>query len=310
MQTRRREPLIKVVTVAPRPPRPVVAYQGEPGAYSEDAVAAFFGDRVDPMPCLSFPDAFEAVDSGSATHAVLPVENSVEGTVAPVLDLLLEHDLTVSAEVVIPVRHCLIANRGSSLDQIRAVYSHPQALGQCRRFLARHPEWRQIPGYDTAGSVKLVCERKRTDEAAIAGRRSATLYAMQVLAEDVQTEQDNATRFFVLERHAHEVAGADKTSIAFTARNVPGALHRCLGEFASRAINLTKLESRPRQSRPWNYVFYADLDGGLDDPGVREAMGALATTAGFVKVLGSYHKAGAGQSQVPARDRPADGRKR
>ncbi len=277
--------------MAHRPPRPRIAYQGEPGAYSEDAVATLFGSRAVLLPCLTFQDAFEAVDTGAASHAVLPVENSIEGTVAPVNDLLLEHDLAVTGEAVVPVRHCLIGNPRATLDAIRVVYSHPQALGQCRRFLARHPGWRQIPAYDTAGSVRLVHERGRRTEAAIASRRSASLYGMRILGEDIQTEHENATRFFLLEKHAREVADADKTSIAFVARNVPGALYRCLGEFAARGINLTKLESRPRRSRPWNYVFYADLDGSLDNPRVREAVGALVPTAGFVKVFGSYRRA-------------------
>lgn len=280
-----------VIRVPPRPPRPRVAYQGEPGAYSEDAVVALFDEAVERIPCLEFRDAFEAVNTGTATHAVLPVENSIEGTVAPVNDLLLEHDLTVTAETLVPVNHCLIGNPRSSLKTVRTVYSHPQALGQCRRFLAHHPAWRQVPAYDTAGSVKMVRERGRHDEAAIASRRSARIYGMKILAEDIQTDHENTTRFFVLEKHPREVQNANKTSIAFVAKNVPGALYRCLGEFASRGINLTKLESRPRRARPWNYVFYADLEGSVDEPRVREAVGALVTTAGFVKVFGAYRRA-------------------
>ncbi len=277
--------------MAPRPPRPRVAYQGERGAYSEDAVATLFGDAVEMLPCLEFRDAFEAVDTGQATHAVVPVENSIEGTVAQVNDLLLEHDLTVAGEVIVVVDHCLIANPKSGLDNIRMVYSHPQALGQCRRFLARHPTWKQIPSYDTAGSVKLIKERGRKDESAIASRRSAQIYGMKVLAEGVQTDHENYTRFFVVEKHPRRIESADKTSIAFVAKNVPGSLHACLGEFAKRGINLTKLESRPRSARPWNYVFYADFEGSMDDSKVRDAVGALVTTAGFVKVFGSYRKA-------------------
>ena len=276
----------------PKRPRPRVAYQGVPGAYSEDAVVALFGEAAERIPCLEFRDAFEAVDTSAATHAVLPVENSIEGTVTQVNDLLLEHDLTVTGEILVPVSHCLIGNRGSSLRTVRAVYSHPQALGQCRRYLTRHPDWRQIPAYDTAGSVKMVRERGRKDEAAIASLRSAGLYKMKVLAQDLQTDHENTTRFFVLEKHPREVRDANKTSIAFVAKNVPGALHRCLGEFASRGINLTKLESRPRRARPWNYVFFADLEGSAEDARVREAVGALVTTAGFVKVFGSYRRSG------------------
>ena len=280
-----------------RRPRAKVAYQGERGAYSEDAVAAVFGETVDPLPCLEFRDAFDAVDSGAATHAVLPVENSIEGTVAQVNDLLLEHDLTVTGEAIIPIDHCLIANPGAALADIRVVYSHPQALGQCRKFLARHPKWKTVPAYDTAGSVKLIQERGRKEESAIASHRSSTLYGMNVLAEGIQTEHENHTRFFVLEKHPRKIPDADKTSIAFVAKNVPGSLHACLGEFAKRGINLTKLESRPRRARPWNYVFFADLEGTMDEPLCRDAVGALVTTAGFVKVIGSYRRA---RIQVPS----------
>lgn len=277
--------------MASRRRKPRVVYQGERGAYSEDAVARVFGDHADALPCLEFGDAFEAVDTGDATHAVLPVENSIEGTVAQVNDLLFEHDLTVTSEVILAVDHCLIANPRATIEDIRVVYSHPQALAQCRRFLARHPRWRQIPTYDTAGSVKIIKANGRKEEAAIASRRSAELYRMKVLAEGIQTDHENYTRFFVLEKHPHKVRGADKTSIAFVAKNVPGSLHACLGEFAKRGINLTKLESRPRRARPWNYVFYADFEGTMDEPKCREAVGALVTTAGFVKVFGSYRRA-------------------
>ena len=275
----------------PRPRRLRVAYQGERGAYSEDAVAAVFGGGVELVPCIEFRDAFDAVDAGRATHAVLPVENSIEGTVAQVNDLLLEHDLTVTGEVVVPIDHCLIAGRTSSVADIRFVYSHPQALGQCRKFLSRHPKWKQVPTYDTAGSVKLIKENGQRFEAAIASRRSASIYRMKVLAEGIQTEHENYTRFFVLEKHPRHIRDADKTSIAFVAKNVPGSLHACMGEFAARGINLTKLESRPRKARPWNYVFYVDFEGTMDEPRCREAVGALVTTAGFVKVFGSYRRA-------------------
>lgn len=280
-----------MVTVPPRTPRLRVAYQGEPGAYSEDAVAAVFGEGVDPLPCRDFRDAFEAVDTGAATHAVLPVENSIEGTVAQVNDLLLDHDLTITGEVLVPVTHCLLGNTGSRIQTIRAVYSHPQALGQCREFLGHHPDWRQIPAYDTAGSAKMVRGRRRRDEAAIASRRSARIYGLRILAEDLEPGRSNTTRFLVLQKHPREIARANKTSIAFVAKNVPGSLHACLAEFASRGINLTKLESRPRRARPWEYVFFADLDGSTQDPNVRAAIGSLATVAGSTKVLGSFRSA-------------------
>ncbi len=271
------------------PPR--VAYQGERGAYSEDAIAAIFGSNAATLSCVGFRDSFEAVDKGHATHAVLPVENSIEGTVAQVNDLLLEHDLKVTGETIVLVEHCLIAHPRAKIEKIRTVYSHPQALAQCRAFLDQYPDWNQVPAHDTAGSVKMVMEGGRKDEAAIASRRSAALYGMAVLAEGIQTEPENYTRFFVLEKIPREIPGADKTSIAFVAKNVPGSLHACLAEFAQRHINLTRLESRPRRERPWNYVFFADFEGSMEEPVCRDAVGALVNTAGFVKVFGSYRRA-------------------
>lgn len=271
--------------------QPRVAYQGERGAYSEDAIAAVFGPDADTLSCIGFRDAFDAVDTGHATHAVLPVENSIEGTVAQVNDLLLEHDLKVTGETFVLVEHCLIALPRAKIEKVRTVYSHPQALAQCRAFLDQYPNWKQVPAYDTAGSVKMVMERGRKDEAAIASRRSAALYGMAILADGIQTERENYTRFFILEKTAREIPGADKTSIAFVAKNVPGSLHACLAEFAQRHINLTKLESRPRRERPWNYVFFADFEGTMDDSVCRDALGALVNTAGFVKVFGSYRRA-------------------
>ncbi len=268
-----------------------VAFQGEHGAFSEDAVEAYFGEAPETVPCLDFLDAFNAVEKGRATHAVLPVENSIEGTVAQVNDLLLEHDLVVTAEVVIPVDQCLIGMPGAKLEEATTVYSHPQALAQCRRFLDQYPQWKRIPAYDTAGSVRMVKEEGDGRSLAIASRRSAQVYGMEVLREAIQSEAHNFTRFFVLEKDPALVEGADKTSLVFAVKNVPGSVYQCLGELANRGINLTKLESRPRRGRPWSYVFFADLEGNVEDPGVKEAVGALLRTAGFVKILGSYRAA-------------------
>ena len=267
------------------------AFQGEKGAFSEDACIKYFGTGVDARPYPDFQSVFEAVERDEATHAVVPVENSIEGTVAIVNDLLLDQDLGISGEVIVPVKHCLMVLDGATMESVREVMSHPQALGQCRKFLQSHPEWRTIPSYDTAGSARLVAESGRKDLAAIAAKRAAKEYGLKVLKEDIQSEVANFTRFFVLEKNPRPVEKANKTSIVFATKNVPGALHMCLGEFASRGINLSKLESRPRRNKPWVYVFYADLDGSVDDPKCHEAIGALLKTGAFVKVLGSYRKA-------------------
>lgn len=269
----------------------LVAFQGEKGAYSEDACFKYFHKDVKTVPFPDFQSVFEAVEQDKVTHSVVPVENSIEGSVAQVNDLLLDHDLTISGEVIVPVKHCLMAFDDASLETIREVVSHPQALGQCRKFLSNHPEWRVTPSYDTAGSARMVAEAKRLDLAAIASRRAAKVYGLKLLKEDIQSEVVNFTRFFVLEKNPGPIDGANKTSIVFATKNAPGALHKCLGEFASRGVNLSKLESRPRKNKPWVYVFYADFDGNMDDPNCHAAIGGLLKTGAFVKILGSYKKA-------------------
>ncbi len=270
---------------------PLVAFQGEPGAYSEDACFKYFGKTVKTKAFLDFQSVFEAVEHDKVTHAVVPVENSIEGSVAQVNDLLLDHDLTISGETIVPVKHFLMAYDDATIESIKEVMSHPQALGQCRKFLSNYPEWKVIPSYDTAGSARIVSESKRTDLAAIASKRAASVYKLKVLKEDIQSETANFTRFFVLEKNPVPVQGANKTSIVFATKNAPGALHKCLGEFASRGVNLSKLESRPRKNKPWVYVFYADFDGNMDDPNCHAAIGGLLRTGAFVKILGSYKKA-------------------
>ncbi len=270
---------------------PLVAFQGEKGAYSEDACFKHFGSSVKTRPFLDFQSAFEAVEQDKVTHAVVPVENSIEGSVAQVNDLLLDHDLTISAEIIVPVKHYLMAYDDATMDSIKEVLSHPQALGQCRKFLANHKDWKIIPSYDTAGSARMVAEQKRVDVAAIASKRAASVYGLKILKEDIQSEVANYTRFFVLEKNPEPIQGADKTSIVFATKNAPGALYKCLGEFASRDVNLSKLESRPRKNKPWVYVFYVDFDGSMDDPNCHAAIGGLLKTGAFVKILGSFKKA-------------------
>ncbi len=266
---------------------PLVAFQGERGAYSEDACFKFFGSKVKTKPMLDFHSVFEAVERDDVTHAMVPVENSIEGSVAQVNDLLLDHDLTISGEAIVPIKHYLMGYGDASMETIKEVLSHPQALGQCRKFLANHPGWKVIPSYDTAGSARIVSESKRTDVAAIASKRAASVYGLKTLKDDIQSEDVNVTRFFVLEKNPGPVDGANKTSIVFATKNAPGALHKCLGEFASRNVNLSKLESRPRKNKPWVYVFYADFEGSMDDPNCHAAIGGLLKTGAFVKILGS-----------------------
>ncbi|OGS44419.1 MAG: hypothetical protein A3K76_03370 [Euryarchaeota archaeon RBG_13_57_23] len=271
----------------------LVAFQGERGAYSEDACFKYFGSGVKTQPFPDFQAVFEAVERDAVSHAVVPVENSIEGSVAQVNDLLLDHDLTISGEVIVPVKHCLMAYDDATMDSIKEVISHPQALGQCRKFLQNHRSWLVTPAYDTAGSARIVAESKRLDLGAIASKRAASVYGLKILKEDIQSEIVNFTRFFVLEKNPGPVPDPNKTSIVFATKNVPGALHMCLGEFASRGVNLSKLESRPRKNKPWVYVFYADFEGNMDDPNCHAAIGGLLKTGAFVKILGSYKKADA-----------------
>lgn len=267
----------------------IVAFQGVKGAYSEDAVFSWYAE-AETLECPEFVDLFDAVRSGRADLGMLPVENSIEGSVTAANDLLFRSDLKVVGEVMVHIRHCLIGHPDAKLDDIRRVYSHPQALAQCRDLLSSHPEWQKVPAFDTAGSVRIIKERGLKEEAALASRRAASTYGMKVLLEDVQSVKDNITRFFVLSREASRERG-DKTALAFTTKNRPGALFECLKAFAEHEVNITKLESRPWHGRTWEYVFYLDLDGDAREGKVAEALGQLRESASCVRVFGSFNKA-------------------
>lgn len=267
-----------------------VAFQGEIGAYSEEAAVDFFGPSIEVKPCETLDAVFDTVERGEAHFGVVPIENSLEGSISRVYDLLLESSLKVRGEIELRVIHCLIANPGARLDLIRKVYSHPQALGQCRSFL-KHLNCELIPTYDTAGSVKMIQEQGIRDGAAIAGMRAAEIYGMEIMAQEIEDNPNNFTRFFVLAKHDSPATGNDKTSIVFSVTHRPGALYNLLRELAASQVNLTKIESRPTRQRAWEYNFYLDFEGHRDDTASREALGKLEQTALFVKVLGSYPKA-------------------
>ncbi|NOX63889.1 MAG: prephenate dehydratase [Chloroflexi bacterium] len=266
---------------------PVVAFQGEHGAYSEEAIRQHFGAHADTLPCHAFEDIFAAVEKGRADYGAVPVENSVAGSINKAYDLLLERDLKVWGEIFLRVRHNLLAMPGTSIEDIHTVRSHPQALAQCERFLNRHG-WRAAPWYDTAGSAKELAAEPAEGVAVIASRLAAEIYGLNILAPGIEDLTFNFTRFFVIGRGDPPYAENAKTSLVFSAPHTPGALVACLNEFASRNINLTKLESRPRRNRPWHYVFYLDFEGHWQDEGPREALVALLARAAFVKLLGSY----------------------
>jgi chorismate mutase/prephenate dehydratase len=267
-----------------------VAFQGEPGAYSEEAAIRFFGKSTKGVPCETLDAAFEAVKNGEVPFAIVPVENSLEGSITRAYDLLLDSPLMICGETELRISHCLIAMENATLDSIKFVYSHPQALGQSRAFLS-HLKAEIIPASDTAGSVKMIKECQRMDSAAVASARAAEIYGMKILAKEIEDNPHNFTRFFVLSKEDSPPTGNDKTSIVFTLKHKPGALYDCLREFAERKINLSKLESRPTRHQVWEYNFYMDFSGHREEKGIMEAIKALEEHAVFVKILGSYPRA-------------------
>ncbi len=264
-----------------------VAFQGEHGAFSEEAIYQHFGSDVRTLPCRTFDEIFQAVEDGHADFGALPVENAVAGSINKAYDLLLEHDLRVRGEIYLHVRHHLLAPVGTRLEDIQRVRSHPQALAQCEDFIAQHG-WHPEPWYDTAGSAKDLAAHPEPGLAVIASKLAAEIYGLEVLAKDIQDLRWNITRFFVVGHGETENRENAKTSLVFAVPHRPGALYDCLGEFARRGINLTKLESRPRRNRPWHYVFYLDFEGHWQDDICQEALVGLLSRAAFVKLLGSY----------------------
>lgn len=267
---------------------PRVGYQGEPGAYSEDAVRRYFDD-AEPQPMASVREVFERVEVGACEFGVVPVENSQAGSINETYDLLVRHGIRIVGEVVTRVDHALLGLAGADLGDLARVLSHPQALAQCEEFLVNLGV-EAVPVQDTAGAARRVAEEGDPKQAAIAGRRAADLHGLTVLAEGIQTYPENYTKFAVI---GHEVpaagAGApDKTSIVFAVSDVPGALHACLGGFAAEGINLIKIESRPQGGRPWRYLIYLDFEAGAEAPEARRALEVLSEHTSFVRVLGSY----------------------
>ncbi len=272
----------------------IVAFQGEHGAYSEQAVRQHFGEEVVTLPCHAFEGIFAAIESGEADYGVLPVENSSAGSINRAFDLLLDHDLRVWGEILLRVRHNLLAPPGTTLNEVHSVRSHPQALAQCERWLSQR-NLKAVTWYDTAGSAKELAASPEPGVAAIASSLAAETYGLEVLAAGIEDLSWNYTRFFVIGRGDAPVSAKAKTSLVFAVSHDPGSLYHCLGEFATRGINLTKIESRPRRNRPWHYVFYLDFEGHWQDPTCQQALVGLLARAAFVKLLGSYPAA-----EIPA----------
>ncbi|HRL10992.1 MAG TPA: prephenate dehydratase [Aggregatilineales bacterium] len=263
------------------------AFQGVHGAYSEQALRQHFGDTAEPLPTPTLTDLLNAVLYRKADVAVLPVENALAGAVSQAYELLMDSDLRIQAEVILHVHHALLACPGTTLSDLKQVRSHPQALAQCEQFLRRHGI-KPVPDYDTAGSAANLAANPEPGVGAIASQLAGTLYGLDALAVNIEDVPFNFTRFFVVGHDDPQPGDYNKTSIVFATRNRPAALHECLGEFAKRGINLTKIESRPRRNRPWEPVFYMDFEGHVQDANCKEALASLLHQASFVKLLGSY----------------------
>ncbi|HEY3165496.1 MAG TPA: prephenate dehydratase [Candidatus Limnocylindrales bacterium] len=273
-----------------------VVYQGEPGAFSEEAVIGFFGEDRERAAVPTWRAVFEAVADGSAGAGVIAIESSLAGTIRETYDLLAEfHDrgVRILGEVTVPVRLALLALPGQSLDWIERVYSHGQALVQADAFL-RSREWQVMTTYNTAGAARMIAERRERHAAAVASPRVADLYGLEILAADIQAGDDNRTRFAVLGRADAPIPPSRlatdgfRTTLVFAVRNVPGSLHRCLGAFAARGVNLSSLESRPTKRARWEYVFWVDADAAADDPDCAAALDDLRAETEMVRIAGSY----------------------
>lgn len=265
-----------------------VAIQGEAGSFSHAAAIETHGPALQLVPCPTFVELFRTVETGKATRGIVPIENTLAGSVHENYDLLSAHDLHVVSETELRIRHCLIAPPRTTLDEIRRVASHPVALAQCRRFFLAHPEVEAVPAYDTAGSVRDVMSGNVVADAAIASKLAADLYGADVVVEGLEDHAENYTRFLVVAREpaGREPARPNKTSLMVSLGNTPGSLYRALGVFADRGLNLTKIESRPLPGRPWEYLFYLDVvDGGN---GLVEALEALRAFTSSIRVLGTY----------------------
>lgn len=265
----------------------MVAFQGEPGAYSEQAVHEYCGAEMATRPCRTFTEIFESIHNGQATHGMLPVENSLAGMIAPAYDLLIDHDLRIQAEVIVKVEHYLMAPTGTPLKEIKRALSHPQALAQCEQSL-RRLRIQPVEHYDTAGAARDLAADPQLGTAAIASKLAAQTYNLEILAQHIEDMPFNYTRFFLLGKTDPPRNDPSKTSIIFTTRHVPGALHSILKELADRGLNLTKIESRPRRNRPWHYRFFVDFEGHEDDEIVKDAMLGILKHSSFLQILGSY----------------------
>ena len=277
-------------------PAAPIAFQGERGAFSEEAIRKLLGPAAKVLPCPRFEDVFRSLETGAAAGAVIPIENTLAGSVHENYDHLQHFDLPIVAETSVRIVHNLMAAPGVPFSRIRRVYSHPVALNQCLSFFSSHPRIEKVTYYDTAGSAKMLMEESLRDAGAIASAVTAEIYGARILRRSIEDDRRNFTRFFLLRTprytRTHPISAPAKTqwktSLVFSTRNIPGALFRCLSAFALRDLNLTKIESRPLRGKPWEYLFYLDFLGHVDSPPARNALGHLRELADLLKVLGCY----------------------
>jgi len=262
-----------------------VSFQGERGAYSEAAALAFFNEKIETIPLPTFANVLENTQNDKSEYSILPVENSIEGSVGESNDLLYLTSLNAVGEIYHKIQHCLIGF--DSLEKIDTVYSHPQALGQCRKFIQEH-NFKTVPTYDTAGSVKIIKELNKPNIACIASRQASEIFQVPIITEGIADNPNNYTRFLILSIKKAEESKKDKTSIIFSIKHEPGALQDIIKNFSEFGINLTKIESRPKKNTSWEYNFYVDFEGSEMNPKIKEMLSKIKQKTLFLKILGSY----------------------
>jgi len=262
-----------------------VSFQGERGAYSEAAAFCFFNEKIDTVPFPTFAEVIKSTENAKTEYSILPVENSIEGSVGESYDIIYSTNLNVIGEIYHRINHCLIGT--DSLENIKTVYSHPQALGQCRKFIQEH-NFKTVPTYDTAGSVNIIKEINTVNVACIASKNASEFFHVPIIIEGIQDVSNNYTRFLILGKKKSEQTKKDKTSIIFSVKHEKGALFRIIERFYEFEINLTKIESRPKKDTPWEYNFYVDFEGHQDNPQITEMLSDIKQRCIFLKILGSY----------------------
>ena len=262
-----------------------VSFQGERGAYSEAASVLFFEGEIETIPCPTFSDVLKNTENGTSDYSILPVENSLEGSVGESNDLLLSTKLHVTGEIYNRIHHCLIGT--GAIGDIDTIYSHPQALGQCRQFIQEN-SLKTIPSYDTAGSVKIIKELNKNNVACIASNNAAKIFDVPVIQEGVEDNANNYTRFLIFSKEKSDETENSKTSIIFSVKHESGALYQIINEFYQQKINLTKIESRPNKNTLGEYNFYVDFEGHQDDSSIKDMLQKLRDNSTFLKILGSY----------------------